>query len=731
MQNLSLSPLKDQDELASPPQQGVNFRPLLRIARRKAWLIAGVTGLVTAAVYYFNPSPPFAYQGNFQLLVEPVTTEEKLTEPSTLTRTGGVPNQGLLELDYLTVIKILTSPGMLSDVVESVKSRYPNFNIEQLRDGLVVERVGGENRFDQTKIIAVSYQATDPELIQLVLEKTAQKYLKYSLEERKTRIGQGVEFIDEQLPQLQQRAATLQAERQKLREQNELIDPEAKGEALLAQIQSITVQQLETDRELQELRTLQENLQKQLKLTPDEAVRASTLLEDPNYQQLLSQLKQVESEIAVESARFQPANPIMQALEDKRQNLLNLLNQERRNILGADITAKVNDLPLNFQNSTILKMLQQLAEVTNQIQQLEVRYQALTKTKNNFEQQARQIPEVARRFAELQQELAISSQTLEKLLTQRDALQVEEAQKQVPWELVSDPHLLRDPAGDPMPVMGDSQSQKNLMMGVLGGLLLGTGIAFLLEKSSDVFYTRKELEEAIKLPLLGEIPWKNKFEQPLTVVPMETFNDSENSRITSPFLEAFDFLYANIRFRFSNPPVRSLVVCSGALGDGKSTIALHLAETAAAKGQKVLLVDANLRSPQLHDLLNIPNWKGLSNLLSSPLAPDEVIVRSPEQENCFVLTAGQPTSDSTSLLDSVQMQKLMKELQAAYDLVIYDTPDLLSFTDASYLAVRTDGILMVVGVGKTNQSVVQQALDRVSTFNLPILGLVANQLKKR
>jgi capsular exopolysaccharide synthesis family protein len=233
------------------------------------------------------------------------------------------------------------------------------------------------------------------------------------------------------------------------------------------------------------------------------------------------------------------------------------------------------------------------------------------------------------------------------------------------------------------------------------------------------------------LPLLGEIPLYKSTEPLNSVVFAGSIEETEGSNNSaSRFQEAFDSLYANIRFLYSAPPVRSLAVCSAAPGDGKSTVALHLAQSAASMGQRVLLVDANFRLPQLHNKLGLPNHKGLSDLLAKKLTPNEIIQRSPLAENLFVLTSGQPLQNSTKLLGSAQMQYLMEEFQATFDLVIYDTSHLLNRMDANFLAAHTDGLLMVVGVRKTNRSVVMQVINQLNTFRLPTLGVVANHVRK-
>ncbi len=299
---------------------------------------------------------------------------------------------------------------------------------------------------------------------------------------------------------------------------------------------------------------------------------------------------------------------------------------------------------------------------------------------------------------------------------------MEIAQKEVPWEVVSAPRIQ---------LSASTNILKELALGVIAGFVLGVGAAVYKEKRRNVFYTNEDIEEGTQLSILGVAPFNESaahFTNFSAVAGSIEGTKAQHSD-TSLFLEAFNSLHASIRFLASNPPVHSLVVSSAAPGDGKTTVALHLAQVAALMGQRVLLVDANVRLPQLHTRLDLPNLQGLSNLLCQELEPNDLIQRSP-LDNLFVLTSGQLLPDSTRLLASTKMQHLMKQFHTAFDLVIYDTPHLLSFADASFLAAHTDGILMVVGLSKTKRSVLKQVVDRLNTWHLPILGVVANHIKE-
>jgi capsular exopolysaccharide synthesis family protein len=126
---------------------------------------------------------------------------------------------------------------------------------------------------------------------------------------------------------------------------------------------------------------------------------------------------------------------------------------------------------------------------------------------------------------------------------------------------------------------------------------------------------------------------------------------------------------------------------------------------------------------------DLPNVWGLSNVISSEINVDDVIQRSPLEDNLFVLTAGQIPPDPTRLLCSKKMQNLVERFQEAFDLVIFDTPPLLGLADARLLAAHTDGIVMVVGLGRTDRAVLTQVLYGLRTSHARVLGLVANGVK--
>jgi polysaccharide biosynthesis transport protein len=686
-------------QLLESQQAELSLRQLLAVAQRRKVLIAGVAIAVTSAIWAWTFSQTPQYEGKFQLLVESVTDEQNLEELTRITKTELPKTTGL---DYDTQIQVLRSPELMAPIVKRLQTRYNNLDYEGLARNLIVMRL------QQTKILEVRYRDSDPQQIKFVLDEVSDSYLKYSLQERQTALRQGIQFVETQLDKLQNRVDKLQQQLQTFRQNNQFIEPDIQSEQLSDQVKTIAVQQLETQKQLAEARALYDSLQGQAGAT-------SVLIDAPLYQKLLGQLRDVESKAAIEASRFRPLNPTMQAFEDQRRNLIPLLQAEARRVVG-----------------------DKLAGVATQIQVLEVRLQAIDSADAEISQQIKELPRLSRQYTDLQRELKVATDSLNRFLATRETLQVDAAQKEIPWQIISAPQRPEQPISPNVP--------RNLLLGAIAGLLLGGVAALLAERLDNTFHAPDDLKDLAKLPLLGIVPFNQDLPEKVAQTtasddaplqnPPNQYRSVAETHTTTVFAEAFRSLHANIRLLGSDTPIRSLVVSSALPGDGKSTVAMNLAQAAAAMGQRVLLVDADLRRPQVSRSLKLPNVRGLSNLISSDLDVRQVIQRVSDSHpeaigsHLFVLTAGQIPPDPTKLLASKKMQNLIIHLHTVFDLVIYDTPPLIGLADSSLIAPHTDGIVLVVGLGRTDRTALTDALDNLKLAHTPVLGIVANGLKQ-
>ena len=724
-------------------EDSIDLRQLINVVKHRFRLIGGIALGVTAAatIWTFIQEPK--YEGTFQLLVEPVSKDEGENPLSIL-------SQDLEGLDYETQIEVLRSPSVLNPIVKKLATKYPEIEYEELiklkKSPLQIEQL------DETKILEVSFVDGDPEKIKYVLDNLSEAYLIYSLEDKRAKIKQGIAFVESQLPDLRKRVDEMQGRLQKFRQKYNLLDPEKQSSLLAQKHADFEEKYFENQATLNETKSLVAILQGQLGLQPEQALASSYLSESPRYQNLLNELQAVEVELAKESARFLPANPVVLNLQDKKAQLLPLLQKEAGTVLGNNLSQGVRNNPTASSPSELrLELSKQYIQAANEIQILQIRDKALGGAIAELEKLTEQMPVIAREYTDLQRQLIVATESLNRFLVAQETLQLEGAQQALPWQLISQPKLEEDPVSPNPP--------RNLVLGLLGGLLLGLGAALLAERLDPVFHSSEELKESVNLPILGGIPVqkdlkpldeaevtpeKSKISLPQLQIGNTTIDiknpepktDRSGSQHkwyeASPFLEAFRSLNTNIRLLGSDSPIRSIVISSSIPSEGKSTISCHLAQAAAAMGQRVLLLDADLRRPQVHRWMGIDNSEGLSNILATGLDINIAIRKIPEWENLSVITAGDIPPDPTRLLSSKKMLQLMEQLknEGNYDLIIYDTPPILGFADGRILATRTNGVVLVVRIGKTDRSLLKQNIDNIKMSNVSILGLVANQVNR-
>lgn len=723
-------------EVPDADEEELDLGQLFAVIRRRTFVILGVAIAVTGAVWVWTANQIPKYEGKFQLLVEPVTGDGNSSIASRLGALAGglgmgIPGGGGSGLDYQSQIALLKSPKLMEPIIQQLRSKYPEIEYKTLvtieKPPLIIEQ-----KKEAGKIIEVRYQDPDPEKIEFVLNKLAESYLKYSFEDRQTKSRKGIEFIEEQLPQLRQRVDALQGQLQKFRQDYNLIDPQIQGQQLAEQISKIDDQLLAAQTELIQQQKLYTVLRQQVGLDPDVAIASSVLSEAPTYQSQLSKLRELENQIARELTRFTINSPQIQAMLEQRQQLEGMLSQEAQRALGREIVtvARVPEAQA-FQNSVRVGLIQQMVAAASQIEVLKMRNQVLAQAAGMLSDYREKFPIVIRQYTDLMRELEVASQTLNQLLGQREQLRLEAAQSEIPWQIIALPEIPRDKDGELVPF--SPNLLRNLMLGAMLGLMLGFGAALLVERLEYVFHSPEDLKQATDLPLLGIIPISDQAKQLASSAWIADAHGRERLQDERDFgfLEAFRALNANIRFLTAEQPLRSLAVVSAVTGEGKSTAAVNLAQAAATMGQRVLLVDGDLRRPQVHAKLGILNREGLSNVLATDLEAKDVIQRSPIEENLFILTAGTLPPDPIRLLSSQKMQKLMQQWAQEFDLVILDTPPLKNVVDGRVLAACTDGVVLVVSMRQTNRNTVMETIAELKTCGIKVLGTIANGVKPR
>ena len=268
------------------------------------------------------------------------------------------------------------------------------------------------------------------------------------------------------------------------------------------------------------------------------------------------------------------------------------------------------------------------------------------------------------------------------------------------------------------------RTRTNVMLATIVGVLLALGIAFLIEYLDDTVKTPDDVSRVSGLSTLGAIARLKESGGPRQLVAW--------MRVKSPESEAYRTLRTNIQFSSVDNPIRSLLVTSSSPGEGKSTTTANLAVVLAQTGQRVIVVDTDLRRPVLHKVFGIPNNIGLTTaLLAGESLSLEDYLQPTEIDTLSVLTSGPIPPNPSELLGSHRMQHLIEVLAQAADIVIFDSPPVLAVTDAVVLGRQMDGVLVVADAGNTREHALAQAAAELQKTGANVLGVALNRLDTR
>jgi receptor protein-tyrosine kinase len=254
------------------------------------------------------------------------------------------------------------------------------------------------------------------------------------------------------------------------------------------------------------------------------------------------------------------------------------------------------------------------------------------------------------------------------------------------------------------------------------GLLLGVGLAFLVDRLDRRLRDPKEIEETVRRPVLGTVPSSR-------VLQRGRIGDRP---LPPGEAEAFRMLRANLRYFNVDRDIKSVLITSAAPGDGKSTVAANLAFASAEAGTKTMLIEADLRRPTLAGLLGANLAPGLTNLLAADAAFDEVVQKVPvpgrPDRSLDVVIAGPIPPNPTDLMESDALRQVVRDAEADYELVVIDTPPTSVVSDAIPLVTQTSGVIVVARLGKTTREGLVYLRDQLALLEAHTLGLVVNSM---
>ncbi|MBW4420048.1 MAG: polysaccharide biosynthesis tyrosine autokinase [Myxacorys californica WJT36-NPBG1] len=713
----------------SPPQQ-VETEPgyghLLNVlVRRRNWVLGILIATLAATAGVTLVMRP-TYRSTMQLMVDS-NYRTRQASPENPSFSYADPN---VEIDNATQLNVMRSAQLLQRAIDSLKPRYSDLTVEKLQKKLAVSTIQEQkgNEKVNTSIFQVTYTDNNRAKTRDVLMALQTVYEQYNVSQQKQRLTRGLAFINEQIPQAETRVSQAESALERFRKSQDLIDPELQSKSLIESLAALQKDQQTNQAALASARTQYLALQSQLNRDPRQASIAARLSQSSRYQALLNEIQKTEVALVQQKLRFTEKTPFVQTLLEQRQQQAVLLRQEAQRVLGADAGALAsaggNLVSIGQLGENDLKFASGLVEAQVSFLAAQARDRTLAVNQAQLKGELQRFPALLAEFNRLQPNVKINRETLEQLLKAKQELGLEIARGAYDWQTLEQPKLGKK--------VGPSWL-KNLLAGGVLGLMLGGAAALMRESSDDSVRTSEDLTKQLPVPLLGLVP-----ELPLPEVTLGSRSlsfrqsdvlDPSTMQVLhwAPFRESLDLIYKNLQLITDGAPINSLVITSALAGEGKSTVALGLAISAARLHQRVLLIDADLRRPGLHKQLDLPNEQGLSTLLMSDRFLGTNAVQNANTYSDLpisVLTAGPTPTDSVKLLSSKRMRDLMSMFEQSYDLVIVDAPPTLGIVDAILAASFCDGALLVGRMGRVTRHEVTEAANTLSRLNL--LGIVAN-----
>ena len=607
-----------------------------------------------------------------------------------------------------TEMEAIRSAAILDATLERVNALLPAdqtpLTRSELRRNLKLTSPRG------TDILLMAYRSETPELAQAIVDTVMAVYLDQHIQDNRAETVAAREFLEQELPGAEARVRAAETELRRFQEAHQVASLEEEKGAMVIAREELRRHIAEASSELADASAQVDTFSQQLAMTPQQAIALTALSQSAGVQDILTQFQAVEAQLAVERVRYRDASPVVSTLLTRRANLEALLDDR--------IAAALNGLPAppkgQLQGGELKAALAgDLARTEAKRQGLAQQVNALTTAQNAYAQRAAQLPFLEQEQRELMRRLEAAQSTYSLLLGRLHEARVSENQNVGNARILQPAVVLERPVA---PRKGSFLATGTLLaLGLAGLTALG------LESRDRKVKTAAEAKDLFGLTLLGMIPdhrWGN-------FAPDGGHGEVVVEQApSSAIAEAYRMLQANLKFLSSDRAIKTVVITSSVIGEGKSIVSANLAMARAQTGQRVLLIDADMRCPRQHQLWQVVNDQGLSNLLVEPQTA-QGILKTPV-EHLDVLTAGVLPPNPAVLLDSQRMVTVLEQLGQTYDFIVIDTPALNIGVDALALGQMADGVVLVSRPGTVDIDSAAMAKERLAQSRQPVLGQVIN-----
>ena len=669
----------------SPPQETkLHFLDYWRIIRiRKAIIITVflITAIIATAVTFILPE---SYASTARILVESDVSDISMGEDRSASQAAYDP------FFLQTTYELIQSQAVLSNVVNTLNlnaewgKKY--FNGETLKTTEAIEFLKKRMHLDtvrNTKYITVTVYSEDKNDAARLANAIANAYQDYRLQQRQGLASKGIDVLEARFQMEEEEIQTLQTNVDNLRKTLKIsdFDPNSISPTPTLpqeQLQRYNDQQIEGEKLYKQLQTRFAELQ----AYSTDKLRdvLPTVTADSALSGLLDKLHVAEQSYVVLTNDYNPSNSLNVVRVQSEIDELNHQIDDR----VAGIMAALD--------SEVKSQKAALDAFTTAVEEAKARDQA---------EYLRGMP-----YWEKKREME-RAQDFHKMLAMK--IETESLSRAIPKTAMVQ---ITDPA-TPADTPVKPNKTLNIALGLVFGLVMGIGLAFFIEYLDTSVKTIDDVERAFQAPVLGVIPQNVGF--------------LADEGIESTHAEAYRVLRTNLLFSRKDDKLNSLVVVSAGAGEGKSTTALNLATVFAHTGQRVLLVDSDLRRPTLHKMLRVSNNIGLTNYLLKQNTLAEVIQTTSVPLLDFMASGKLPNS-SMGVLGSLPMKDMVAELKQRYDFIFFDSPPILGVSDASILASEMDLVLQVIQYRRYPQPMNIRAKQMIEKVGGNFIGIVLNNI---
>ncbi|MEM8674641.1 MAG: polysaccharide biosynthesis tyrosine autokinase [Cyanobacteria bacterium P01_G01_bin.67] len=695
-------------------EEYIDFNRYWQVLRRR-WIPATVTfaGIVTLSLVAALTSED-VYQAEAQLLIK--------SESDRSSRIVGIPDgspeikRSVLDKDPIeTEAKILQSRPILERVIEDLdlkSSDGKQLTYKQVIRSFNVSPIIG------TDILQVNYEDPNPDVAVGFVQRAVELYSEgYSLADR-AETKEASDFISKQLPKLEATVRQAEENLRLFKNRNGISNLEVQIDANIGSVSQIESQIDQVNAQLNDVNARYNRLQSQLGMGWQEASAVSSLSQSVSVQRTLKQLQNVKVQLAQKRNFLSDNAPQIISLKEEQADLTALLQQEIASTLGSQqqgLADRINILSLGNLKQA---QLSEFADLGLRKEGLDQRLASLRTAYNTYQRRSNLSPQLQEQQRELERKLKAAQSTYETLLNKQNEAGIIEQRDIDKVRVIANAAIAEDTVNPDGKVI--------VAAGAMMGALFGMALAFLLDLKDRTIKNTQEVENLFAYPLHGVVPnlsltdGGNQLQLPGSKVeslPQQTIS-------MMPLKEAYQNIQVNLKLLDSDTEKKVIAITSSVPQEGKSSVSANLAVARAQCGQRILLIDADMRRPTQHRIWEIPNQVGLSNVLQGEIAWKNGVQNI--MSNLDVLPSGSIPDHPIALLDSSLFQDFIEDIAQHYDQIIFDTPPIIGIADAKVIGKVIDGFLFVVRPGVADYSSATAAKKILDGTGQKVLGVIVN-----